>query len=133
MNEEEKQKKIVHCLDLWLIFKEKNYSLGAHLKKKNIHSVGVYGYGVLGRHLLKELLDAEIEVKWLMDKRNVSGKIACVYLEPECTQIPCDVDVIINTALGSVEEVEKKFIDYGFSRVISIDELLEEIKNSNQS
>lgn len=133
MNREDKLKKIIDCFDIWMYTREEGCRIDEYLKKRKVQAVGIYGYGKLGRHLLKELLDTEIEVKWLMDKKDVGETISCPYLDSNSTQIPLDIDIVINTALGNIEEVEKKFIDLGFNRVITLDELLGEIRYHNKS
>lgn len=128
MNQEEKYRKIMHCLDMWMCAREEKRSIGSCLKKRNVNSVGIYGYGILGRHLLTELTNEDINVKWVMDNRDVSGRISCLYLHSDSSQVPMDIDLIIITAIMDVEEIEKKLINMGFERVICIDELIEEIR-----
>lgn len=128
MEQAEKYKKIMHYLDEWMNAKEENRSIGSCLKKRNVNSVGIYGYGILGRHLLRELITADINVKWVMDNRDVSDRISCLYLHPDSAQVPLDIDLVIITAITDVEEIEKKLINMSFERVIFIGELFEEIR-----
>lgn len=128
MNQEEKYRIIMRCLDMWMSAREEKCYIDVYLKKKNIKAIGIYGYGILGRHLLTELAKTDIEIKWVMDKRDVSNQFSCLYLEPASCEIPADIDIIINTAVTDEERIEKKFIDIGFDRVIFIGEILEEIR-----
>lgn len=125
MTEDQKLKAIVRCFDMWLSARDNNCFIGPYLQKLNVKVVGIYGYGRLGKHLLNELEDSGVEIRWIMDKRDRSGQIDYCCLIPDDKEIPLDLDMIINTALGSIEEVEKKFIDLGFNKVVSIEEILE--------
>lgn len=127
MEELQRKKIIIQYLDKWMCLREDGHSIGAYLKKQNILSAGIYGYSVLGRHLLRELEDAGVEVKWVMDQRDVSNQISCMYLQPDSSGAPKNVDVVIITAVTDVKEIEKKFLNMGFRIVISMEELFEEI------
>lgn len=131
MNESQKLKEIIRCFDMWLSARDNNCFIGSYLQKLNVKVVGIYGYGRLGKHLLNELEDSGVEIRWIMDKRNLSGQIDYCCLDPDDEEIPLDLDMIINTALGSIEEVEKKFIDLGFNKVVSIEEILEGTRYQN--
>lgn len=131
MTEIQKLKAIIRCFDMWFSARENNCFIGSYLQKLNIKVVGIYGYGRLGKHLLAELMDSEIEVKWVMDQRDVSEQVSCHYVDPDAAAIPLDIDMVINTTLGSIEEVEKKFIELGFNKVVSIEEILEETRYQN--
>lgn len=131
MTEDQKLKAIVRCFDMWLSARDNNCFIGPYLQKLNVKVVGIYGYGKLGKHLLVELMDSEIEVKWVMDQRDVSEQVPCHYVAPDAAVIPLDIDMVINTTLGSIEEVEKNFIELGFNKVVSIEEILEETRYQN--
>ena len=129
MKQEDKYRILMQYLDAWMCAKEDDFSIDAYLKRKGVKTIGIYGYGMLGRHLLAELSKADIEVKWVMDKRDVSSQLPCVYYNSAPTQIPIDIDVIINTAITDIEKIEKKFIDLGFDRVIFVGEILSEVSH----
>lgn len=131
MDESQKLNEIVRCFDMWLSARDNHCFIGPYLQKLKIKVVGIYGYGKLGRHLLNELEDSGIEVRWIMDRRDISGQIDYCCLKPDDKEIPLDIDMIINTALGSSGEIEKKFLDIGFHRVISLMEVLEEVRYQN--
>lgn len=133
MEQLEKYKKIMQYLDRWMCMREDGISIGSYLKGQNIKSTAIYGYSTLGMHLMRELSDGDIEVKCVMDKKDVSDLVSCLYLDPDSIDIPLDVDTVIITAVSDTEEIRRRLVDKGFRSVVFIGELFEEIKYYQQS
>lgn len=133
VDQSQKLKEIIRCFDMWLSARDNNCFIGSYLQKLNVKAVGIYGYGRLGKHLLNELEDSSVEVRWIMDQRDISGQIDYCCLGSNDEKIPLDIDMIINTAIGSSGEIEKKFLNMGFHRVVSLMEVLEEVRHQNIS
>ena len=49
-------------LHQWMLLKEKGISIGEHLYQKGIQKVAVYGVGMLGLHLVKELEGSLVKI-----------------------------------------------------------------------
>lgn len=52
----------------WMTVRDMHINIGEYLRKKGIENVAVYGIGQLGTHLIRELVDSEIRVKYIIDK-----------------------------------------------------------------
>lgn len=128
MPETEKYRRMAHCLDMWLSVKEENKSVGKYLKELGIATVGVYGCGIIGRHLMRELQGNEVQVKWLIDKRMLDDNFFCSVLLADTVTDLQEVDIAINTALGNAEEVERFLQEKGIRRIISADEVIERVR-----
>ena len=85
-----------HTLDKWLTIKEKGKCLGQYFQENGVKSVGIYGYGILGKHLVEELYDSDITIKCIIDKKVVNAEHNINIIKPE-EQIP-DLDMIVVTA-----------------------------------
>lgn len=133
MDQLEKYEKIIQYLSRWMHMRADGISIGSYLKKQNIISAAIYGFGTLGMHLMRELVDVGIEVKWVMDKRDVSDRISCLYLDPDSIDVPLDVDTVIITAVTDTEEIRRRLVDKGLKSVVFIGELFGEIKYYQQS
>ena len=48
----DKYREMLRTFDIWMTEQENSNTLGNCLKLQGIKKAGVYGYGVLGRHLL---------------------------------------------------------------------------------
>ncbi len=110
-------------MDKWMALKEQHLHLAHYLKKYHYNEIAVYGLGILGKHLITELIDDEVMVKYVIDKReglSYSGIPICKIgseLEP--------VDVIIVTALQEYDEIWNNIRTYGISfPILSLAELI---------
>lgn len=54
-------------LNKWLILRDNNISIATYLLAKGYKKIAIYGYGMLGKHMLAELADSEVEVKCVID------------------------------------------------------------------
>ena len=62
--------------------KKKQKDIGSVLQNRKIHSVAIQGMGRLGSHLLQELKESDITVKYVIDrkKRDNGPDIACLHI-----------------------------------------------------
>ncbi len=128
MEKDNKYQKIMRCLDRWMTERENNNSISKYLKKKNINCIGIYGYGILGRHLLYELCkDNSIEIAWIMDKRANAISEDFQILGTETEVVP-EADAIIITALCDFEEIEAQLCRKINCLLIPLSEIIDEMK-----
>ena len=64
----EKQRDYILLLDKWMTLKEQKRYVSDYLKKYDCKKIAVYGLGVLGRHLVSELLQEGIAVEYIIDQ-----------------------------------------------------------------
>ena len=135
MNNEEKYKRNMRCLDKWLSNHEKQKWLADYLNTYQIHLVGIYGYGILGKHLVKELLSQNFPISWVMDRASFGDDICGNIVRPDDLDKLVDVDMAIITTVAAVEEMESVLRKFVTGRIISIEELIDSIcawGNQNQ-
>lgn len=90
----EKFEMYMNYFDTWMSLHEKNISLALWFKKRNIKRIIVYGYGNMGRHLVSDLRDSNVEVVGLIDRQKdkLSSDIKFYSLDDE---LPiCDAVVV---------------------------------------
>lgn len=93
----EKNLAYVQALDKWMGLREQGIHLSDYLKRYHYGKVAVYGIGILGRHLVKELLEDGVDIRYLIDKKeNVLYPGIATYRLAD--DLPA-VDVIIVTAI----------------------------------
>lgn len=117
-------KKNEEVLNQWLIFKQAGIGLDKILKEQNVKTVAIYGMGIMGRHVLRELINSDIVIKYGLDNKRMTpiNGIPVKSLREEL-EIP---DLIINSVLKipDKENIEREIQEVVGCRVISLDTLL---------
>ncbi len=109
-------------MDKWLSLKEKNQSISTILEEKNIHTVAIYGAGMLGKHLINELMHSCVEIKCVIDRNNIQEEFDTPILNIS-EQIP-QVEAIIVTPSYDFKNIKMILENKGLSNIICIEELL---------
>ncbi len=127
LNLQEKKDKFEHYLNLlddWMNLRERGISLTKILISENLYNIGVYGLGILGRHFLKEVLNSNINVSFIVDQQGdkVHTDIP-VYLPNEA--LP-EVDSIIVSATFYYYEIVEQLKVKGIKNVMSLEMLIKE-------
>lgn len=119
--ERKKMDNYYHLFDQWMSNYENNQTSELFFKENGYKNIAIYGMKELGRHLLKELEQTDICVKYIID-RNLS------MIPPEFTgYLPDDklpeVDVIVITASYYYSEIREKLNHWGYD-IVSIDDVV---------
>jgi len=117
--------KICKCLDRWMQLRENNIHVSQYLIKKNIHTVAIYGIGVLGKHLLYEFKNSQIDVKYLIDK-NTQKRVNGYNLVAPCEELG-KVDAIIITVVNEFDSIYEDLKNRIDAELMSIEELIYEL------
>lgn len=111
-------------LDLWMALREQKISIVDSLKKKGVSKIAIYGYGIMGRHLLEECKQSDIECSYIIDRqRDKIHTLIPVYSPND--ELPT-VDMIIVSAYFFYEDI-KSCIS---SECISLGTLIHEVYNN---
>ena len=110
-----------HILNNWMKLKESGGSVEQRLNEKKIKSIAVYGMGDIGRHLVKDLEDSNIEVKYAIDRSFFSISDIDVY-EPE-SELP-DVDAVIVTPVCEYENICKSISKKTEAEILSFADIV---------
>lgn len=120
---------IAKYLDYWLDLREKKYSINEYFKVRDIHKVGIYGYGILGRHLIWEIEQSDniIGIEWILDIRaeTITEAKYPVYM-PESVETISEVELIVVCAINDFDEIEAYISSRIRTPVISLKEIIEE-------
>lgn len=125
----ERYHNIAKCMDRWMSLREKNHSINAYFRYYDIRTIGIYGYGILGRHLVWEIECGEVyvSIKWILDKRakDIIDINYPVFI-PEDFNVTNDVDVIVVSAINDFDEIERILSEQKRIKVISLDSIIKE-------
>ncbi|WP_251208677.1 hypothetical protein [Acetatifactor aquisgranensis] len=113
---------IINTFDLWLQQKQDNHQIQDFFLRNGFREIAIYGMHYLGEHLLRDLRETEITVKYAIDKN--ADKIACgVKVIPPDAELE-KVDAIIVTAIYYFDDIEKQLASKIDCPIISLDDVL---------
>lgn len=114
---------LLSWFDQWMTLREQHMHIGVYLKKYQYKVVAVYGLGVLGRHLVYELLEDGVEVKYIIDRNSRLS-----YPDIEVFGLSSDlesVDAIIVTAVCDFDNIWRDIRLTGMTcSIISLSEII---------
>lgn len=113
--------------DKWMSALENGKTVAEVLQSKGINRVAIYGLGMLGRHLLVQLENTNITVKYGIDRRGADEKHAFKVYKPE--EVLPDVQMIIVSATFDFAKIYNNLVKKASCQIISLDELVEEMVN----
>lgn len=114
----------LNFLDRWMLLRENAIFIESVLCKRNIYTVLIYGYGIIGRHLLTELSDSKICIKGIVDQKNILVDGLETYTPDQ--ELPT-ADAIIIASFYFFDEIKDSLNSYNAAAtVISIEELVNE-------
>lgn len=105
----ERYYKIAKCMNMWMYLREQGENINKYFELRNIKKIGIYGYGMLGKHLVWEIENFNnlAHVEWILDRRadTISIEKYAVY-KPEKIQIISKPEIIVVSAVNDFEEIE---------------------------
>lgn len=109
-------------LDAWLCLKENNISIEKYFIENNIKTISIYGMGMLGKHLLKELENGKVKVKCIIDRQAdkvaVNGKVCF----PD-GDFP-ESDLIVVTVAYEYEAIKMQLLERGYKNIVSLEQII---------
>lgn len=98
-------------LHQWMVLKEKNIKLADFLSQKGYQNVAIYGMGMLGKHLIEELRESNINMVCGIDKNAENITLEIPILTPD--NVPYDkVDLIIVTVWHDYGNIKEELTRY---------------------
>lgn len=103
-------KKKLKIMDKWLALQENKIKFSAYLSQLGIHTIAIYGCGLLGDHLYAELRE-EMTITCFLDRNadQLKREVDVYSLQDDFPKADCIVITIINQAEKVKREIEKKF------------------------
>lgn len=111
-------------LDAWLYLKEEGILLEQYFINRNIRSIAVYGVGILGRHLLRELENGSVKAAFAIDRKADALHTGIKVYSPE-DDFP-EADMIVVTAAYAFSEIQAQLTERGYTNVVSLEEIIME-------
>lgn len=110
-------------LEKWLALMENRNSIAEWLRTQGIHNVAIYGMGMLGRHLYRQLQAEGFPVAYAIDQSRMKGteKLPVYPLDADLSQ----VDAVIVTVLYDFEQIRDRLAGKGLSGILPLDQVLQ--------
>lgn len=112
-------------LDKWLTIKEQGKHLEEYFKNSGVKNIGIYGYGILGKHLVEELYKSEITIKCIIDRKILKPSYNIKVTRPE--EMNQDLDMIVVTAFYFWNEIIKEMNRKGSYKIVSLETIIDEM------
>ena len=118
-----KSSKYAELESKWNSLHIKGKTLGHYFKRKNIHTIAVYGYGIIGDKVIKELQEDNIQVAYVIDKdpKYQNTKLTTYSLEDDWPH----VELIIVTPIFAYEEIKQLLLSRNIKNIVSVDEIFD--------
>ena len=128
LNLAEKNERILQIEREWIMLKQDGGDLASRLAARGINQVAIYGYGVLGRLLLRELKNSCVNVKYIIDEKAINmekcANMPVILNKSESFKSVNNVDAIIVTAVSAYEEIKRELKKETAVNIIDLGELI---------
>lgn len=113
-------------LDGWLSLKEEGVSLARYFLDRGIRRIAVYGAGMLGKHLLKELEDTEVRVEYVIDQRarGINVGVRAYLPDERCPE----TEAVVVTATYDYQNIRRELVERGRENIVSLEEIVLELQ-----
>lgn len=108
-------------MDKWLSLKEDKKSIADLLENRNIHSIIIYGMGMLGRHMVNDLKESRITIICAIDRQQLNNEFSFPIFG--INEIIPKADAVIVTPSYDFKNIKKLLEEKGLNNIISIESL----------
>lgn len=109
-------------LHQWLILKEKGIGIYSVLNHSNVKNIAVYGMGIYGRHLVRELQTAHLENLYGIDRKKMQ-QYCGVRVFGLMEAFP-PADIVINTVITEHQNICKTLRQYFTCPVVNLEDVI---------
>ncbi len=119
-NRSDKFEQMFHLCNRWVMDKQRGRNISDYLKKHNYNTVAIYGMNYLGRTLLSELQQMQVDVRYAVD-RVVNLSEIDIYKPDD--NLP-DADVMIVTAVFDFAHIKEEMVQKVSCSIVSLEEII---------
>lgn len=105
----------------WFQLKEQNRNTGEYLTRNHYDKIAIYGWGVFGKHLYKDLQDTPIKVSCIVDKNQTEPGVISV---EEFLKKIGEISAVIVTPIYAYAEIYYELSDKIDIPIISLEEVV---------
>lgn len=115
----------MELLDRWMELEEEEKSIAAWLYQYGYKNIAIYGYGILGKHLYKQLKDSVICIDYIIDQQRDK-----IHVPSKTYALSDDLpqtDAVIVTATYYYNDILMQLKKKGIQKIISLATILNEM------
>lgn len=120
---DDKNKRYLQLFDKWMILTERGDTIKKFFMEKNIKEIAIYGYGNIGKHLVTQLSDSDINIKFVIDRRKDSIIVNSIPCYQPSDNLP-SVDAIVITPICEYTEIKNVLKEITSAELISIEDMI---------
>lgn len=124
VSQKDKFEHYLNILDAWMDLRENGRRLDTWFLERGYREIGVYGYGTLGKHLIRELEESEIRVRFIVDRQQGKIPAGIPAFRPE-EELP-ETDVVVVSATFYYDDIYRKLRENGAGKVVSLERIIGE-------
>ncbi len=124
IEEKNKFEHYLNLLDSWMVLREKGICLVNWIIEKGYRNIGIYGYGTLGKHLVRELENSEVVIRFIVDQEKEKVPVGMLAFLPE-EQLP-EADVLVVTATFYYDDIYHRLKGKGIRNIVSLERIIGE-------
>lgn len=109
-------------LSRWLVLKQDNIDLLEWFKRKDYHTIAIYGMGSLGELFFNECKNGDIEIGYIVDKNADFLDKEIGVLQPDCEY--AKVDVIVVTATHVFDKINGMLEEKVEFPIVSLEDII---------
>lgn len=112
----------MNVFDAWMRLKENGGSLVQYFEKHNYKKIALYGYGMLGKHFIKEIENTNVSLEYIIDQqgKRLKSDIQIFSMNGDLEE----VDVVVVSIRQGAEKVKRELHRKGFKQVVALDEII---------
>lgn len=120
--EKEKNRYLYELMNRWIILKQQRVNISSFFINRGIERIAIYGMHYIGERLYDELIDAQVEIVYAIDRNKYKENWKIPILQPN-EQLDT-VDAIVITPIFDFIEIKESLSQKITCLMISIEEIL---------
>lgn len=117
-----KAQQYLNMMNQWFILNQRQMSIEKYLKSKNFYVIAIYGAGLYGRHVMRDLEKTDIKVLYAIDQKKIPPFEGIEIMQLE-NNMP-KVDVIINSVILDHKAIEQQLKKYYQCPILSLEDII---------
>lgn len=118
----EEYRRYLLMMNQWLILKQEGKETSRYLINHGYRRVAIYGMGLYGRHIVRELAGSEVTICYGIDRKETESYMGVEIIRPEGKLK--GIDLVINSALRYSSDIRDTLKDICGCEIMDLDELI---------
>lgn len=121
--ENNKYRSYVNLFNQWMTALEEEKDISLFFSKHNYNEIAIYGMGILGKHLYRQLKQ-KVDIVYFIDRKVEIKKYQIPIYNPD--EILPTVDVVVVTVIDEYEEISEVLKEKTNAEIVSLAEVIKE-------